>query len=567
MEKGRSAYKLPPPRIMLYQSRIGRSGNIVPPPETRRLLSEINTIEFLKWEPVQSESIFNWKDVFDFEWTCFGCNVSTFKHAPFCHYSKSYSKRESDRFSSSKLNVNVQAFLMRDDLVLLCNDEKKFCKKVGVSCNTYHEQLSRHDVELASKEVVSSPSTNRAAQDLLLLKDTSMEAVDEEEHANANDMSLANPKNNEVDSDDNKPAAVEMDKQENRTMLSEQDTVENTSAAPAPVATTRRKRTSPNASKSKGVGKNKTTAKVRFARAAKASNVSNETKRLSRNLKTTGGSTTTSPLKGTPARGGKQTSQGATTRSLTCMDVNPSTETVVDVGILDKKKKATASKADSKRKIGPETPPCKFRHLPDLRQYANTDLQHNEKMAIFEWEQAFAKEPGVSSPMINALEMIIKFSNDIVKEKDIHVPARMTWMDGLEGGTSNNPEEVAKYGLKVLFVLMCSPRATDVMLKTLDDFLNGPDFLLDRVASMGVQEITDVIRQIGMQNQNALHIQQAFQKIKHGPWGGRIPNDYQMLRKFDGIGMKISLLVMQYVYGVVQVRSSISNCILFCLSV
>jgi len=121
--------------------------------------------------------------------------------------------------------------------------------------------------------------------------------------------------------------------------------------------------------------------------------------------------------------------------------------------------------------------------------------------------------------------------------------------------------------LKVLFVLMCSPRATDVMLKTLDDFLNGPDFSLDRVASMGVQEITDVIRQIGMQNQNALHIQQAFQKIKHGPWGGHIPNDYQMLRKIDGIGTKISLLVMQYVYGVVQVRSSILNCILFCLYV
>jgi len=97
----------------------------------------------------------------------------------------------------------------------------------------------------------------------------------------------------------------------------------------------------------------------------------------------------------------------------------------------------------------------------------------------------------------------------------------------------------------------------DVMLKTLDDFLNGPDFLLDHVASMGIQEIADVIHPIGMQNQNALYIQQAFQKIKHGPWGGRIPNDYQILNKFDGIGMKISLLVMQYVYGTVQVRSSL----------
>jgi len=72
---------------------------------------------------------------------------------------------------------------------------------------------------------------------------------------------------------------------------------------------------------------------------------------------------------------------------------------------------------------------------------------------------------------------------------------------------------------------------------------------------MGNQEISDIIQHIGMQNQNALYIQQAFQKIKHGPWGCRIPNDYQTLNKFNGIGMQISLLVMQYVYGMVQVRS------------
>jgi len=80
----------------------------------------------------------------------------------------------------------------------------------------------------------------------------------------------------------------------------------------------------------------------------------------------------------------------------------------------------------------------------------------------------------------------------------------MTWMDGLEGGNSDNPKEVVKYGLKVLFVLMCSPWATDVMLKTLDNFLNDPDFSLDAVASMGIQEIANVIWPIGMQNQNAL---------------------------------------------------------------
>jgi len=141
MEKGRSAYKLPPPRRKLYQSQIGRSG-IIAPPKTRQLLSKINTIKFLKWDQDQNISFLNWKDVFDIEWVCFGCNVSTFKHAPFCHYLKSYSKHESDRFSVNKLHVNAEAFLSHKDLVLLCHNKETFCKKVGVSCNTYCEQLS-----------------------------------------------------------------------------------------------------------------------------------------------------------------------------------------------------------------------------------------------------------------------------------------------------------------------------------------------------------------------------------------------------------------------------------------
>jgi len=44
-----------------------------------------------------------------------------------------------------------------------------------------------------------------------------------------------------------------------------------------------------------------------------------------------------------------------------------------------------------------------------------------------------------------------------------------------------------------------------------------------------------------------------------------IPDDYQILNKFDGIGMKISLLVMQYVYGIVQVRSILVFCFFYCI--
>jgi len=56
------------------------------------------------------------------------------------------------------------------------------------------------------------------------------------------------------------------------------------------------------------------------------------------------------------------------TRSLTHIDANHSSETVVDVVVLDKTKEATTYKADPNKKIGPVTLPFNVHHLPDLRQ-------------------------------------------------------------------------------------------------------------------------------------------------------------------------------------------------------
>jgi len=58
-----------------------------------------------------------------------------------------------------------------------------------------------------------------------------------------------------------------------------------------------------------------------------------------------------------------------------------------------------------------------------------------------------------------------------------------------------------------------------------------------------------------MQNKNASYIQQASQKIKH-VWGGKIPPDANVLKTFDGMGMKIALLVVQYMYDIVKVKYS-----------
>jgi len=73
--------------------------------------------------------------------------------------------------------------------------------------------------------------------------------------------------------------------------------------------------------------------------------------------------------------------------------------------------------------------------------------------------------------MVDSLEMIVKFLNEIIKEKDIQLPPRITWMDGLEGRYWVDPHEKKNFGLKVLFMLMCSPRARDKELKNLSEFL------------------------------------------------------------------------------------------------
>jgi len=76
---------------------------------------------------------------------------------------------------------------------------------------------------------------------------------------------------------------------------------------------------------------------------------------------------------------------------------------------------------------------------------------------------------------------------------------------------------------------------------------------LDIVSSMSVANILRQIQQMGMQNKNALYIQQAFQKIKH-VYAGNIPKDANVLNDiFDGIGMKIALLIVQYIHGLIQV--------------
>ncbi len=142
--------------------------------EARRLLTTIDTIEFPKWEQKSVASllgsIVTWVDVFGFEWMCFGCNVSALKHAPFCHSSQSYCKREANQFDP-KISGNMLPFLTHEDLVSLSNDEAKFHKKITLLEKIYKQQIKEHD-ELGQLGIddICHATTAAAAANLLSLK-------------------------------------------------------------------------------------------------------------------------------------------------------------------------------------------------------------------------------------------------------------------------------------------------------------------------------------------------------------------------------------------------------------
>jgi len=75
----------------------------------------------------------------------------------------------------------------------------------------------------------------------------------------------------------------------------------------------------------------------------------------------------------------------------------------------------------------------KHARLPDIWQYAESDLTMDEKITISNWQNILCDQTDATSTMVESLEMIIKFSNDINKEEDLESPPRITWMDGLLG--------------------------------------------------------------------------------------------------------------------------------------
>ena len=59
------------------------TGGLIDRPEPRRLLTQIDTLEFSKWQYKTIDQLPCWFDVFDVSWTCFACRGMSSKHAFF----------------------------------------------------------------------------------------------------------------------------------------------------------------------------------------------------------------------------------------------------------------------------------------------------------------------------------------------------------------------------------------------------------------------------------------------------------------------------------------------------
>jgi len=128
----------------------------------------------------------------------------------------------------------------------------------------------------------------------------------------------------------------------------------------------------------------------------------------------------------------------------------------------------------------------------------------------------------------------------------------MNWMDGVDGKDSLDKNERYCYGLKILFILMCSPRAKDKELKYLDDFINGPDFLWNPLHQCLFQKLQRRFKKLECKTKMRIIFNKLFRRLSLLKWQIQC-NAETLWDNFKGIGMKIALLVVQYVYGTMEV--------------
>jgi len=107
-------YKIP--CLQMNQYQIG-PGGAIKPPETRQILTKIDTIEFPKWEfkvmETLSGRVLSWINVWGVTLGFVLVAMSCFKHALVCHNCSYYKKRETDRNNNKILDVPLLVYFSR----------------------------------------------------------------------------------------------------------------------------------------------------------------------------------------------------------------------------------------------------------------------------------------------------------------------------------------------------------------------------------------------------------------------------------------------------------------------
>ena len=174
------------------------------------------------------------------------------------------------------------------------------------------------------------------------------------------------------------------------------------------------------------------------------------------------------------------------------------------------------------------------------------DLSEPQQQIIYSWSRTMFLKRFWVSQKLREFEILMHFLYDTVKEGDMFVPARLTWLDHIKRDY-NDPDT---YAARILFILLCSKRVKDVNLSSLEEFVNSEEFSIDHVLQCGREDVKNRIRHLGLQNKNATDIMEIFHNIKlYQDKYKQFPRRLHILLQYKGIGRKIATLVLNFAYG------------------
>jgi len=109
------------------------------------------------------------------------------------------------------------------------------------------------------------------------------------------------------------------------------------------------------------------------------------------------------------------------------------------------------------------------------------------------------------------------------------------------------------FPLRVFFLLFCSPKVLDTTLvETVIPLVNEPRFCFDFLKNVSEDDIAVLLEPLGLQSVRAKNMKIAITQIDT-LYNGEIPETVEELRKIQGVGQKISLLILKHTFKKIEV--------------